>query len=75
MDFLNALESSNSLSIDIVKDMDIKEMHYFNPKEIRANNTDTYKEIVELLGDNLNADVDGNKNYTFLMHTLFLVAK
>ncbi|HHT38052.1 MAG TPA: hypothetical protein GXZ95_01400 [Mollicutes bacterium] len=47
--------------IDIVKDMDIKEMYYFNPKEIRANNTDTYKEIVELLGDNLNADVDGNK--------------
>jgi thiol-disulfide isomerase/thioredoxin len=46
--------------IDIAKQMDIDEIYYFNPKEIRDANTDTYQEIVKLLGDNLTNDENGN---------------
>lgn len=47
--------------IEAAKEMDIKEIYYFDPKEIRANDTNTYKEIVKLLGDNLTSDENGNK--------------
>jgi thiol-disulfide isomerase/thioredoxin len=47
--------------LEAAKEMDIKEIYYFNPKEIRDNNTDTYKEIVKLLGDSLTSDENGNK--------------
>jgi thiol-disulfide isomerase/thioredoxin len=46
--------------LDVANKMDV-DVYYFNPKEIRENNTDTYKEIVGLLGDNLAADENGNK--------------
>lgn len=42
------------------KEMKIDEIYYFNPMEIRENDTDTYKEIVDLLGDNLEVDENGN---------------
>ncbi len=47
--------------LEIAKEMDIDEIYYFNPKEIREENTDTYQEIVKLLGDNLQNDESGNK--------------
>jgi thiol-disulfide isomerase/thioredoxin len=47
--------------IDIAKEMDIDQIYYLDPKEIRVNDTDSYKEIVKLLGDNLTADENGNK--------------
>lgn len=46
------LEAADELKID--------EIYYFNPKEIRTDNTDTYKEIVKLLGENLKLDENGN---------------
>lgn len=54
-------KSAIPVLIDIANKMDIDEIYYFNPKEIRENNTDTYKEIVNLLGDNLTVDETGNK--------------
>ena len=47
--------------IDIVKDMGIEEIYYFNPKEIRENNTQTYQETLKLLGENITDDENGNK--------------
>lgn len=47
--------------LESAKELNVEEIYYFNPKEIRENDTDTYKEIVKLLGDNLTADENGNK--------------
>lgn len=47
--------------LEAAKEMNIEEIYYFNPKEIRENNTETYQKIVELLGDNLTVDENGNK--------------
>jgi thiol-disulfide isomerase/thioredoxin len=54
-------KSAIPVLLDAAKDMDIDQIYYFNPKEIRTNNTDTYKEIVKLLGDNLSVDENGDK--------------
>lgn len=47
--------------IATAKEMDIDEIYYFNPKEIREENTKSYQEIVSLLGENLGNDENGNK--------------
>ncbi len=54
-------QSAVSVLIDAANKMKIDEIYYFNPKEIRENNTDTYKEIISLLKDNLTFDENGNK--------------
>jgi hypothetical protein len=41
--------------------MDIKEIYYLNPKEIRNKNTTEYQRIVYLLKDYLTVDENGNK--------------
>ncbi|MDD2469771.1 MAG: hypothetical protein PHI22_02420 [Bacilli bacterium] len=45
--------------IEVAKEMNIGEVYYFNPRRIRENNTDTYNQIVELLGANLIVDEVG----------------
>ncbi len=45
---------------DTAKNVGIKEIYYLNIKEIRSDNTDDYKRIVSLLGDNLLLDENGN---------------
>lgn len=54
-------QSAVPVLLDVANKIDIEEIYYFNPKNIRESNTDTYKEIVKLLGDNLKADEKGNK--------------
>lgn len=38
---------------EIAKEVDIEKIYYVDIKEARANNTETYQEIVAFLGDNL----------------------
>lgn len=47
--------------LEVAKEMEIDEIYYFNPKEIRKDNTESYQEIVKLLDDNLTIDENGNK--------------
>jgi thiol-disulfide isomerase/thioredoxin len=54
-------QSAIPVLLKAAKEMDIDKIYYFDPKEIREENTDTYQEIVKLLGDNLNSDENGNK--------------
>lgn len=46
---------------ETAKELKIKTIYYFNPKEIRTNNTITYQKIVNLLSNYLQADSSGNK--------------
>lgn len=46
---------------EVIREQGIENVYYYNPKEIRANNTDQYKRLVELVGDYLEDDKDGNK--------------
>lgn len=39
----------------------VAQAYYFNPKEIRSLENDTYKKLVEFLGDNLLEDENGEK--------------
>ena len=41
-------------------DVGVDEIYYYNILEDRKNNTDNYKKIVSILGDNLQYDKDGN---------------
>ncbi|MDD3048925.1 MAG: membrane lipoprotein lipid attachment site-containing protein [Bacilli bacterium] len=43
------------------KELEIEKIYYFNPKEIRDENTKEYKKIVEILNDYLEVDANGNK--------------
>lgn len=45
--------------LKVAKEMDIDKIYYFNPSEIRDNETASYKEIVKLLGSNLTTDENG----------------
>ncbi len=45
---------------DVALDVGIDEIYYCNILEDRTNNTDNYKKIVSLLGDNLQYDKEGN---------------
>jgi len=56
---------------DLAKKHNVKEIYYYNIKEIRNNNTENYKKIVSLLEDYLPYDDSGNKrvyvpNVTFV---------
>lgn len=46
---------------EVAKSKDVKEIFYYNIKEIRANNTKEYKELVSLLSDFLTTDENGDK--------------
>lgn len=46
---------------EVAKELDIDKIYYYDIYEDRKNNTDTYKKIVEILGDNVRYDNEGNK--------------
>ena len=45
---------------EVAKEVGINEIYYLNIKDIRANNTDKYRKIVEILGNNLLLNDEGN---------------
>lgn len=45
---------------EVAKDKNVDKIYYYNIREDRSNNTDTYKKIVELLDGYLENDEDGN---------------
>ena len=45
---------------EVALDVGIDEIYYCNILEDRTNNTDSYKKIVSILGDNLQYDKEGN---------------
>lgn len=45
---------------EVALDVGIDEIYYYNILEDRTNNTDNYKKIVSILGDNLQYDKEGN---------------
>lgn len=53
--------SAIPILLEVAKEMEIEEIYYFNPMSIRNSNTETYQEIIELLGDNLAIDENGDK--------------
>ncbi len=46
---------------DVAKEKDVKEILYYNFKDIRDNNTTEYQELAELLSDYIKTDDEGNK--------------
>lgn len=46
---------------DVAKSEGIEKIYYYNIKNAREENTEGYKEIVELLGENLLFDEEGNR--------------
>ena len=56
---------------EAAKEKAVSEIYYFNPKEIRANNTAEYQKIVEFLSDYLTEDEDGNKKL-YVPEVIFL---
>lgn len=46
---------------EAAKEKGITEVYYYNIKEDRNNNTDNYKKLVSILGDNLLPDNENNK--------------
>lgn len=45
---------------EVAKEVGVDKIYYYDILEDRANNTDVYKEIISLLGDNLQYDEEGN---------------
>lgn len=45
---------------EVAKEEGVKEIYYFNILNDRANNTKEYQKIVEILGDNIEYDEEGN---------------
>lgn len=45
---------------EVAQERDITNIHYYNIREDRSNNTDDYLQIVELLGQYLHDDEEGN---------------
>lgn len=45
---------------EVAKEEGIKEIYYYNILNDRANNTEDYQQIVEILGDNIEYDEEGN---------------
>ena len=46
---------------EVSREQGLDKVLYYNPKEIRSENTAEYKELVAILGDYLDSDKDGNK--------------
>ncbi len=45
---------------DIFNDLDVKKINYYNPSNIKNNDTKYYRELLSLLGDKVGIDDDGN---------------
>ena len=45
---------------EVAKEVGIEKIYYYNVLEDRTNNTDLYKEMLDVLGDNLQTDDEGN---------------
>lgn len=45
---------------EVAKEMDVEKIYYYNIKEDRENNTSDYQKIIELLGDYIEYDEEGN---------------
>lgn len=54
-------QASVSILTDALNSKNIKEVYYYNPKEIREKNTKEYKRIIELVGYYLFEDENNNK--------------
>lgn len=46
---------------EVAKEKSVKEVFYYNFKDIRENNTDEYKKLVTLLSEYIGEDKEGNK--------------
>lgn len=46
---------------EVSREQGLDKVYYYNPKDIRANNTEEYKKITTILGEYLDSDKDGNK--------------
>lgn len=53
-------QASIKIWADVFESKNIKQVYYYNPKEIREQNTEEYKKIIELTKDYLFEDADGN---------------
>lgn len=49
----------------------VDKVYYYNPKNIREKNTEKYKKLIELLGDNLEKDENGEA-YLYLPDVYFV---
>ncbi len=49
---------------DVAKKKNIKSILYYNFKEIRSNNTEEYKKLVDILNDYIKTDEEGSKRLT-----------
>ncbi len=49
---------------DVAKNKKIKSILYYNFKEIRSNNTEEYKKLVDILNDYIKTDEEGSKRLT-----------
>ena len=45
---------------EVAKEVGIEKIYYYNVLEDRTNNTEDYKEMLKVLGDNLQTDDEGN---------------
>ncbi len=49
---------------DVAKDKKVKSILYYDFKEIRSNNTEEYKKLVDILTDYIKTDEEGSKRLT-----------
>lgn len=49
---------------DVAEEKDVKEILYYNFKDIRDNNTSEYQQLAKLLSDYIGEDEEGNKRIT-----------
>jgi len=64
-------QASVKVLTEALNDKNIKEVYYFNPKEIRENNTEEYKKIIELTKDYL-FETSENEKRLFVPDTYFV---
>jgi len=65
-------QASIKILTEALMDKNIKEVYYFNPKEIRENNTEEYQKIVELTKEHLFETAEGEKRL-FVPDTYFVL--
>ncbi len=46
---------------EVIREKNVDKVYYYNPKDIRENNTKEYQRIITLLGKYMNDDKEGNK--------------
>lgn len=45
---------------EVAREQNLEKIYYYNVRQIRADNTPLYQEMVRLIGENLDKDQDGN---------------